>query len=100
METRAVVIDESDNVATIIGTASAGQEVPLSGAASGTIQVLSDIPFGHKVALVPISNGQQVTKYAHSIGAATADLVRGQYVHVHNMESNKGRGDLAGKASE
>ncbi len=100
MQTRAIVIDEKDNVATVIGEAKAGEEVPLTGAGEGTIKVLSDVPFGHKIALRPIAAGEQVIKYAHSIGTATADIKPGEHVHVHNMESNRGRGDLAAKGSE
>lgn len=101
LETRAIVIDERDNVATVIGTAKAGDEIPLVGAgAEGTVKVISDIPFGHKVALAQIRAGEQVVKYAHTIGTATADIRAGEHVHVHNMESNRGRGDLAARESE
>ncbi len=95
METRAIVIDEQDNVATVIGHAQAGQEIPLTGPTSlETIQAASDLPFGHKLALRPIAAGQKVIKYAHSIGTAVEDISPGEDVHIHNMESDRGRGDL------
>ena len=54
-----------------------------------------DIPFGHKVALTDIPRGTPVLKYGEQIGLATHDIARGQHVHVHNIESTRGRGDLA-----
>ena len=96
MASKAIVINEQDNVATLIGEAEAGQEIALTGAgAGGTIKVAGSVPYGHKVALGAIGEGEQVTKYGHSIGAATANIGPGEHVHIHNMESNRGRGDLA-----
>ncbi len=95
METRAVVIDAQDNVATVIGHAQAGQEIPLTGETSQkSIRAASDLPFGHKLALRPIAAGEKVIKYGHSIGTAVQDISPGEAVHIHNMESDRGRGDL------
>ena len=33
-------------------------------------------------------------KYAHVIGKASKDISVGELVHVHNIEGNRGRGDL------
>ena len=35
-------------------------------------------------------------KYGESIGAASCDIKKGDYVHVHNLEALRGRGDLEG----
>ena len=48
------------------------------------------IPFGHKVAVVPIARGQAVIKYGAPIGVATEDIAPGQHVHVHNLRSVRG----------
>ena len=48
------------------------------------------IPFGHKVAIRPIPQGQQVIKYGASIGLATQDIQPGEHVHVHNLTSVRG----------
>ncbi len=37
-------------------------------------------------------------KYGQVIGRATADIAVGEHVHVHNIESTRGRGDLGGTA--
>ena len=49
------------------------------------------IPAGHKVAVRPIAQGEAVRRYSQVIGFATADIVPGQHVHVHNM----GMGEFA-----
>jgi altronate dehydratase small subunit len=41
-----------------------------------------------------ISKGQDVLKYGEVIGQATQDISEGKHVHVHNVESLRGRGDL------
>ncbi len=33
-------------------------------------------------------------KYGECIGAASCDIKKGDYVHVHNLEALRGRGDL------
>ena len=44
-------------------------------------------------ALKPIHKGELIIKYGEEIGMASADIVKGEYVHVHNLESMRGRGD-------
>jgi len=48
------------------------------------------IPFGHKVAIVAIRQGEAVIKYGASIGLATQDIAPGDHVHVHNLRSVRG----------
>ena len=47
-----------------------------------------DIPQGHKMALKPMKNGDQVIKYGFSIGHTTAPVAAGEWVHTHNMTTN------------
>ena len=49
-----------------------------------------DIESGHKYALVPIKNGEDVTKYGYPIGIATSDIKEGDHVHSHNIKSKLG----------
>jgi len=58
-----------------------------------TVPVCEKIPFGHKFALKTIKTGEPVIKYGQIIGLATKDIKIGQHVHVHNLESCRGRGD-------
>lgn len=62
----------------------------------GNVQVLhllADVPYGHKVAIKDISVGSPILKYGEEIGVATSDIKEGDYVHVHNLDSQRGRGD-------
>ncbi len=87
-----IVMDVRDNVATAVEDLCAGGKVPLPG--GGEVKLVEDVPFGHKVALLDIERGDIVVKYGQSIGLATRDIRRGEHVHVHNVESRRGRGDL------
>jgi SAF domain len=87
----ALVISERDNVATALETLEPGRRVTLG---SIDLTVRERIPHGHKVALGPIALGQPVIKYGSPIGLASADILAGAHVHVHNVASSRGRGDL------
>jgi (2R)-sulfolactate sulfo-lyase subunit alpha len=54
-----------------------------------TIAAVQDVPLGHKIALVPVSAGSTVTKYAVPIGIAKAAIRPGEHVHVHNVKSGR-----------
>lgn len=90
---RALVLNKSDNVATLIDSGKAGDACALQGEASGTIKLLSDIPFGHKVCVKETAAGADVLKYGQMVGKASKAIKPGEHVHVHNVESARGRGD-------
>jgi len=91
---KAILIDTKDNVATAFQELAKGETVTVSLAGTEATAVLTqDIPFGHKFALSSIGLHEPVVKYGEIIGLATDPIQAGQHVHVHNMESQKGRGD-------
>ncbi len=45
------------------------------------------IPYGHKIALRDIQEGEQIIKYGFPIGRAKKDIKKGDWVHSHNLES-------------
>jgi altronate dehydratase small subunit len=93
----ALKVNDLDNVATIFANGvTAGSEVEVRDKRGQTSKIIlnDDIPYGHKVAVVPIAKGEQITKYGEEIGVATKDIKVGDYVHVHNLDSMRGRGDL------
>jgi hypothetical protein len=51
------------------------------------IIVNENISLGHKFALKDIKEGDLVKKYGHSIGIATADIKKGDWIHTHNLVS-------------
>ena len=55
--------------------------------------MIGDIPYGHKIAVQGIDKGSRIIKYGECIGAASRAIQQGEYVHIHNMEALRGRGD-------
>ena len=92
---KAIKINEKDNVATAIYEIRANEIVKVkSDDETFEIQVLQEIPLGHKFALRDIRKGENIIKYGEVIGRATMDIKKGEHVHIHNVESLRGRGDL------
>lgn len=91
---RAIVLHETDNVATLIDPGVAGDDVKLTGAAGGEIILADDVAYGHKCAIAAIGPGDPVRKYGQVIGRATHAIEIGRHAHVHNIEALRGRGDL------
>ena len=52
------------------------------------INITNDIPFGHKFALEDIKKGEKVKKYGQSIGIATENIKKGDWIHTHNLISH------------
>jgi (2R)-sulfolactate sulfo-lyase subunit alpha len=52
-----------------------------------TATVRAHVPFGHKLALADRRAGDDVIEYGTRIGIASADIAKGDYVHVHNLRS-------------
>lgn len=83
---KALHVSDVDNVATALVALKRGEE------ALG-ITLLEDIPQGHKFATERIAKGAPIIKYSAHIGAATEDIELGRWVHIHNLEGERGRGD-------
>jgi len=92
----ALQMSSSDNVATALDDLQADREVELG---ERTVTLSEDVPFGHKFTLEAVDDGQRVQKYGEVIGEATQPIGPGEWVHTHNCESTRGRGDLAGAES-
>ncbi len=91
-------MNPQDNVATALVELTPGMVVSLPGAdgVNGAVEVVvvGTVSFGHKVALAQIPAGAPVLKYGEMIGLASADIQPGEHVHTHNVDSQRGRGDL------
>jgi altronate dehydratase large subunit len=86
-----LLMHPGDNVAQAIVDLPASQMVTVDGDA---IALRQAIPSGHKLARRPIGRGELVLKYGQPIGRAATEIATGEHVHVHNVESLRGRGDL------
>ena len=95
------VVEKEDNVGTAVGEPiRAGETVGTEGRERDlTLVARADIAYGHKIALRDIPKGAQVTKYGLSIGTALADIQAGDHVHIHNVESHRGRGDKTAQSA-
>jgi len=63
-------------------------------AEDGPVFLPGPISSGHKFARRAIAAGELVLKYGQPIGRAVTSIALGEHVHVHNVESLRGRGDL------
>ena len=97
IDAAALVMDERDTLATALDDLEAGRRFEIGGE---TIVLGDDVPFGHKFALEPLARGEEVYKYGTVIGRATEDVAAGDWVHTHNCESTRGRGDVAAAGAE
>ena len=92
---RAMIVNTADNVATALSDLATGDQVTLMGMGNlGGIKASQPVPFGHKIALISIAEGETIVKYGEVIGRATQRIMQGDHVHIHNVESLRGRGDL------
>ena len=89
----AIKLHDEDNVASVFDLVEAGSTVLVVDKKGNSyeLKVEDNIPYGHKIAIAEIKVGQQVTKYGEEIGIATSVIKVGQHVHVHNIESIRGR---------
>lgn len=91
---RCIALHPTDNVATLIDAASAGDECTLQGERQGCVTLLQDVAFGHKVCIAEVAQGGEILKYGQVIGRATRSITVGEHAHVHNIDSARARGDL------
>jgi len=94
----ALKVNDADNVATLFsneGRAGTQVEIRDKKGESFVMALENDIPYGHKLALADIAAGSDIIKYGESLGMATKAISPGEHVHVHNLDSKRGRGDMA-----
>lgn len=93
----ALLMTADDVVATAIDDLAAGHELALG---DRVLSLAEDVAFGHKFALVDIDASEEIVKYGEVIGRASQPIAAGEWVHVHNCESTRGRGDLEATEGE
>jgi altronate hydrolase len=87
----AVRVHPRDDVAVLVRPQPAGATLEVDGA---RVTLAEDVAAGHKVALRAIAAGEAVHKYGMPIGAATAAIPAGAWVHSHNLATRLS-GELA-----
>ena len=84
-----IKIHSGDNVAVALKPLASGTTVTTG---DQTITLISDIPQGNKLALTDIAEGASVIKYGCAIGLAKEPILKGSWIHTHNLKT--GLGDL------
>lgn len=77
-------IADQDNVAIALRPIAAGEQVRVG---DETVTARQEIPAGHKLALADVDVDQQIFKYGVPIGLASAPILRGDWVHSHNLRT-------------
>jgi hypothetical protein len=82
---RLLLLHSDDNVLIIASNIEADESLLVEGEAAKAPQRLT---LGHKIARRPIAAGETIRKYGAPIGRASAEIAKGEHVHVHNLTSN------------
>lgn len=84
---KAIKIHPNDNVAVAVKAIAAKESIEIDGQ---NLEITTDVPAGHKIAIRPIQVGENIIKYGFPIGHAKEDVMPGSHVHSHNVKSNLG----------
>lgn len=87
---KAILIEEIDNVATLLNEVKKEEIVDVCNKKNEImfqIIALENIPKGNKIALKAFSVNDLVIKYRSEIGRTTRNIEKGKLVHVHNVKS-------------
>lgn len=85
MQNGLILVHDTDDAAIALSNLKKGESYTVAGR---ELTLLTDIPFGHKVALRDIAEGENVIKYGHPIGHAITAIKRGEHIHTHNLKTN------------
>ncbi len=86
---RAIRLHPADNIVVALCDLTAGSHLELP----RPIQIRQAVSLGHKVAALPIDQGQTIVKYGQPIGVARQPILPGEWVHSHNLEQEAPSGE-------
>jgi|LGOV01.1.fsa_nt_gb hypothetical protein len=81
-------INIDDNVVTALSTIGVGPYEIIGEINMDTLTIKEKIAQGHKVAIKYIVTGEDIIKYGVPIGYATRAILKGEWVHLHNIKSH------------
>lgn len=95
---RALQLHPNDPVAIVLADVAPGDAVRIRNTDGRTWEIAArqSVPFGHKIALQAIREGDPVRKYGEVIGVASRPINSGEHVHVHNLVSTRARVGVTG----
>ena len=80
-----ILLHQKDNILVCARAGHAGDVVIIDGQ---PCVLAGDIPIGHKIARVPLGEGETVFRYGMAIGSMTSSAQPGEHVHSHNLKSD------------
>ena len=89
MKYNIIVIHARDNVGVALAQIHPGEKARADGLEP--FEVLEEIPSSHKVALRDIEAGEEIIKYGEAIAVSARAVKKGEWVHTHNLESERYR---------
>ena len=84
----ALKLNENDNVAVALRGIKEGEWLSIQGD-EGKVQVMQNIPYGHKIATAFIPKDAKILKYGECMGISTEEIQPGYHVHVFNVRGLK-----------
>lgn len=80
-----IQIHPEDSVIISLREFKQGEQIQLG---NQVIDIRTDIPLGHKIAVKAISKQDNIIKFGYPIGHARMDIQAGDWVHTHNVHTN------------
>jgi (2R)-sulfolactate sulfo-lyase subunit alpha len=87
---KALAHNRGDHVAVAVAEIAPDEEIVvvyLDDDGEERIRATAAVPYGHKVAVRPLSADEPVIEYSTQVGVARTPIAAGDYVHVHNMKT-------------
>jgi altronate dehydratase small subunit len=97
MRKRVYLLHPEDSVAVALDDLKPGEHLSINVKGKTLSMVVREnIPFGHKIAVKDIRKKERIVKYGEDIGCATQDINQGEWVHSHNITSERGKSSRTG----
>ena len=85
-----IQINPADNVIIALRDFSQGEVISVE---QKELKIIGDVPKGHKIALVPISENEDIIKYGAPIGHATKAIEAGEHIPCSEYKNQSFRYD-------
>ena len=86
LDQRLIQLHDGDNIAVLKCVLPAGEMVTIGG--EQRVVSNQNLVLGHKLALTNIRPGEKILKMGVPIGSAICEIVAGEHVHIHNIQSD------------
>lgn len=87
---KALAHNRGDHVAVAVAPIAAGEQVSvayLDDDGEQTLDARTDVPYGHKIALVSLAADAPVLEYSTQVAVTRMAIDAGAHVHTHNVKT-------------